>query len=284
MPLGVHPGPETPALVDTDTFTGHVWVQELPTAGQFRFQVADSGLITFATPDQTYDAASAVPLQFRLAADAIRERLDRQALSAATETPERITFAGLAPRYEGIDYEWPSVPGFVGVDVWSDEADGWLSPDTATTVYDRLALPTLPVVGKELPVSHTDLDQYTSATAFPGSNWRDGPAAGLLFRDKTGTRAQTWHSTVTESDPEIHAEGVDELVTRYAPADHIDRISETVTDGPAEPPVDVIRDRLLAKVARRAAANLYRDGDLVVSRRALESAIAERIQRYRTDR
>ncbi|MFC6758071.1 hypothetical protein ACFQER_17340 [Halomicroarcula sp. GCM10025894] len=130
--------PETSTLADTGEFSGHVWVQELPTGGQFRFTVAPSGFVTFATPDGSFDAAAAVPVAFRRAAHKIEAQLDRDALQAATDAPDEITFCGIATRNEGIDYDWEAVPAFVGVDVWSGRSGTFLSPDAATGVFDRL--------------------------------------------------------------------------------------------------------------------------------------------------
>ena len=95
--------PETPTLTDTVEFSGHIWVQELPTGGQFRFTVAPSGFVTFATPDGSFDAAASVPVAFRRAATQIEAQLDRDALQAGTDATDEITFCGIATRNEGVD-------------------------------------------------------------------------------------------------------------------------------------------------------------------------------------
>lgn len=277
----MHSGPDTPVLSDTTAFTGHVWVQEVPTAGQFRFQVAPSGYITFATPDATYHAVETVPSGYRRAAATINTRLDRQAFQDATDTPDQVTFVGLAPRYEGIDYDWDTVPAFLGTDIQTD-TDGILAPDTATTVYTRLNIPTPPAIEKETPADYADPDQYTTGDGFPASEWRDGSAFEVLIRDKAGNRARAQHPAVhdTASDPDSQTGTPAELAAEYATKNRITRISETLSTGQESPTVDAIRDHLIATIARREYAHLHRDNDLVVPRREFEAAIAERIQRH----
>lgn len=110
--------PDTPPLVDAEPLTGHLWVQELPTGGQFRFQVANSGRLTFCTADRTFDTVKAVPLSHRRTAMTVSERLNRGALRTALDDPTQITFFGTATRNEGISYDWTALPPFVGIDAW----------------------------------------------------------------------------------------------------------------------------------------------------------------------
>jgi len=74
----MHTCPETPTLDDTVEFSGHVWIQELPTGGEFRFQVAQSGLVTFATADGSFESVTAVPVAFRRAAQLTRRGFRRR--------------------------------------------------------------------------------------------------------------------------------------------------------------------------------------------------------------
>lgn len=277
----MHQWPETPMLADTVEFTGHIWIQELPTGGRFRFTVAPSGLVTFATADGTFDSAASVPVAFRRAAHQVAEQLDRDALQAATDSPSAITFCGIATRNEGVDYDWGAVPPFVGTDVWSGRKERYLSPDAATGVFDRLGLPTLPAIEKEQPAAHTDLTRFDDPTGFPPSAWRDGPAAGVLVRDKDGGRAAAW--SVAPTDTASTAEqSATELAATYATADRIATTVASVAGDGTAVTVDAIRDRLVADVAREAYAELFADGVFVASLAAFESAVAERVQRHQS--
>lgn len=268
--------PERCALGDAE-FSGHVWVQELPTGAEFRFQVAASGLVTFATDRQSYDTATAVPPQFRLAADRINQRLDREALDAATDDPSDVTFCGIATRNEGLEFDWQRVPAFVGVDVWSGPQDRFLPPDSATSVYERLGLPTAPAIEKEVAAAHADFTQYTDESAFPQSAWRDGHAAGILVRDKSGGRAEAW-SVEETSQPAPDARSPAALAAEYATAERIERAAASLQTEERSLTVDAVRDRLVSVVARESYVDLFSDGEFVASLPAFESAVAERVQ------
>ena len=274
--------PETAQRAETVEFSGHVWVQELPTGGQFRFTVAPSGFVTFATPDGSFDAAASVPMAFRRAAHHIETHLDRDALQTATDTPGEITFCGLATRYEGVEYDWASVPPFVGTDVWSGRSETFLSPDAATGVFDRLGLPTLPAIEKEQPAAHADLTRFEEPEGIPSSTWRDGRAAGVLIRDKAGHRAAAW--SVEPSDSAADSQSATALAAAYATPDRIEQTVGAMSGDARSMTVAGIRDRLVADVAREAYAELCADGDFVVSATAFESAVAERVQRYQSTR
>ncbi|MDS0261051.1 hypothetical protein NDI56_16760 [Haloarcula sp. S1CR25-12] len=272
--------PETPTLADTEAFSGHVWVQELPTGAAFRFTVAPSGFVTFATADGSFDVAASVPVAFQRAARLIDDELDRDALQAATDAPSEITFCGIATRNEGIEYDWESVPAFVGTDVWSGRSESFLSPDAATGVFERLGLPTLPAIEKERPAPHTDLARFEESAGFPPSAWRDGPAAGVLIRDKAGGRAATWRVQPSDAPSPSEQPSAGELAAEYATVERIEQTGAAVDDDGASVTVDAIRDRLVADVVREAYAELFADGEFVASLTAFESAVAERVQQH----
>lgn len=276
--------PRTPPL-DTaaDQLSGHVWVQELPTGGELRFQLAASGLVRFATAEGTYEAASSVPVPYRRAAAAITDRLDRGALRAATGDTQQVTFCGVATWNEGVPYGWASLPAFVGTDVRSDDKATYLSPDTATGVFDRLGLATLPAIEKELSAAHTDFSHFEDPAEFPQSAWHDGRAAGVLIRDKAGGRAEAWRRDHAETDPAPTARTADELAAEYATTERIERTIERLGDSGGSPTVTTIRDRLVADLARESYATLYPDGIFVVDMDDFRSAVAERVQQRKFD-
>ena len=276
----VKPCPETPALEDVD-LSGHVWVQELPTGPQVRFQVAPSGLVTFATSQQSFDTITALPPQFRRAAETINERLDHAALEAATDDPSDVTFCGIATRNEGLTYDWDSLPPFVGVDVYSGRKDQFLSPDSATGAFTRLGIPTLPAVDKELNVAHADFSRYENESGFPQSAWRDGHVAGVLIRDKSGGRALAWAEAFS-SKPTSEAKSATELANEYATEERITQTIATLREEEDSVTVDTIRDRLIADVTRESYTDLFSGGEFLASLSAFHSAVAERVQQHQS--
>lgn len=271
--------PESPSLDEIGDLSGHLWIQELPTGGQFRFQVAPSGLITFGTHERTFTGVESVPFPYRRAAETISKHLDRAALTSAVENPAGVTLFGRATRNEGIDYDWTALPPFVGIDVWSPNTESLLPPDAATTIVERLGLPTLPPIEKEVPAAHTDLSRYDSATNFPASAWRDGDVAAVLIRDKAGSRAHAQRPGLSELS-ESASDSPADLAAQYATDARIARTIEALTEHGQTPTVDEIRTRLIADVAREAYAHLRGGNTHITSTQEFQSSVAERVQKY----
>lgn len=275
MTSTVNAFPDAESLSSEPDLSGHLWVQELPTGAAIRVRVAETGLLTLATPERAFEPGGDVPLPYRRARQHLRENLDVDALRAATDDPSSIALVGLATRDEGVDYEWERLPPFVGVDVWSDERDGFLSPDAAAAAFERLGLAALPAVETEVPAEYADLDRYAGPNGMPASAWYDGPAAGLLVRDKSGGRARSWHPPADRPEP-LDA-SPEELADRFVTDERIRRtVARLGTDGPG---VEPVLERVLADVARETYASLFREDELVVDERAFRTAVAERVRR-----
>lgn len=272
------PYPETPHLEEAGSLTGHLWVQELPTGGRLRFQVAASGLVTFGIAGQSFDAVEAAPAPYRRAAAFVTEHFDRNAFHGAADDPEQVTFFGLATRNEGVTYDWSTLPAFVATDIGSGETGEPLAPDTASSVFRRLGLPALPAVTKEARAAHTDLGRYRQAGAFPTSRWRDGDAAAVLIRDKSGGRSQAWRPGAAAATVEPATGTAAELAAEYATDSRIERTVTELRGDVGSPTVGAVRDRLVADITREAYGSLYADGESVVPTREFEAALAERVQ------
>ncbi|MDY6817903.1 MAG: hypothetical protein SVG88_04500 [Halobacteriales archaeon] len=279
----MQPFPSTPPLADA-TLTGHLWVQELVTGGPLRFQVAESGLITFGTPESVVETPEELSLPYRRATQSVREHLDRDAFRAAVDRPDSVTFFGRATWWTGLDYEWSTVPPFLGIDVWSGRRDAYLSPDAAAGVFERLGLAPLPAINKEIPARDIQLDRYSAGEALPDARWYDGPVAGLLIRDKAGGRGRIWRSDLDDHRPDPLSEPASELADRFVTEHRLERAVTAVRQADEFPGIDPVLQRTLADIGREAAAWLYRDDSLVVSEGAFRSAVAERVRRYLDER
>lgn len=272
--MDVKPFPETPPLSEA-TLSGHLWIQEHVTGRKLRFQVARSGMLSFGTPKETFDSDD-VPLPYRRATEHVRRELDLSALRNATDEPESVTFFGVATVYEGVEYDWSELPPFVGVDVWSDERDGYLPPDGAARAYEAVNLSSLPAVEKEVDSDYTDLDGYV-AGGMPSSEWRDGSAAGILVRDKSGGRGEAWGTERAATDAEDRTP--DELARIHATEENLDLTVEILVDRDEEPTVEAVLERLLADTVRENYSKLYSGDELVVPQKEFRSAVAERVRR-----
>lgn len=271
--------PEIPPLDESGDFRGHLWIQELPTGGRVRFHVAESGLITFGISDETFAGVEAVPPPYWRAADAISAQIDRTALRNALAEPDQVTFFGRATQNTGVDYDWAELPPFVGIDVWSPRRDEVLPPDTATTIFRRLGLPTLPAVEKEARAAHTDFSRYETAAVFPSSVWREGNAAAVLIRDKTGGRARVQQPERGQLPDSVTGTPA-ELAAEHATDERIERTIDELTVQGQAPTADTICTRLVADVARERYVHLRGTTDHITATQEFQSTVAARVRDY----
>jgi len=109
--------------------------------------------------------------------------------------------------------------------------------------------------------------------------WRDGEAAGLLIRDKSGGRAVAWcrkqnTAPVPEPQPAV------DFASKYVTDERLNQtLAELRADGHSVT-VDTVRDRLVGDVARETYVALFTDGEFVGSLSAFKSAVAERVQQH----
>lgn len=265
--------PQIPDVADAPAglLDGHLWLQEWVEGAPLRVQLESSGLLVFGDDERVFDEP---PLGYRCAVRHVRDRFDREVLRAALDDVESAVFYGVATRKRTLDYDWSRLPAFLGFDVYDAGDDRFLPPDAVDRLYDRLGLSSLNAVQKELRGADFDPDSYD----LPESAWRDGEAAGVLVRNKTGDRAKLRAApddlqTVLpfEGDP---ADVAADLVT----ADRVERASERVTSGGS----DAVAERVLELVAREEYARLF-GPEATMDLDALRSAVAERTRRLLSD-
>lgn len=267
------PGPASAGTVDVPG--GHLWIQEHVSGAPLGFSVGSSGLIRFGTVGRTFEE---VPLPYRFAARHVRETLDREAILAAAEDPSAVTVFGVATRREVVDYDWNRLAPFLVTDIRAGARDTLLPPDALERACERLGLTPSPAVEKEVPSRHFSVETYE----IPASRWYDGPAAGVLLRNKTGERALRWNPDLSFERPEPLDSSPRAAAERFVTDSRVERVRRAVRDGADEghsPGFDEIFERVLEDVVRREYPLLYRDGDLVVDSRDFRSAAAERVRR-----
>jgi hypothetical protein len=261
----VHPFPPTPSLADApaDRFEqGHLWLQEWVVGAPLRFRLDEAGLI-FGDADRIFDAWDE-PTGYGHAVRWVRSRFDEEAFRAEVDATGEYTFLGIATRNEGINYDWDSLPGFLGVDIY--DPDGEVPPDIAERAFERLGLDSLNTFKKEVPARDFRPDRHE----VPESAWCDGPAAGTLVRNKRGERAVIHNPAVERETPESIDAAT--LVDRELSPERIDRVASELGE---QASVDAVLDRLVETLARRHYAAL----DDSVDGAAIRSAAAEPVAR-----
>lgn len=271
--------PSLPTVDDApaELLSGHLWIVELIDGRPLRFQLQESGLLRVGDAERVYDDPDSAPLPLRQAVDHIRESLDRAALRAAVDDVTAVTFFGVATTQESVPYELASMPPFLGTDVWSADDEAFRPPDAAHGIFERLGLDPVNTFEREAHARDFAVDRYE----IPASAWYDGPAAGVVIRNKQGHRARL--PNPTQSDPTVSPEStgseakpsIDALVAEYASAEQIDAVAAAVDADGGAVAVDIVADRLCAVIGRRHP-NAFLGTD-TLDQSALRSAVAERV-------
>lgn len=257
---------------------GHLWIQEMVDGANVRFQVRESGLIRFGDRNRVYDEGE-IPTSYRHLARHVRERLDREALRDAVDV-ESVAFFGESMHRHTIDYDWDRVPSFLGFDVWSDEKRRFLPPDAVERIYSELGLTPINTFEKEVRAVDFDPDSYE----IPRSRWYDGPAMGVVVRNKTGQRAKLPHPELREVDDPVPVDdSPDELARRYATNRRIERAVTALEDRERPATVENTYERVLEVIVREEHGRLFHD-DASVDVRSFRSEVAARVRRFFDDR
>jgi hypothetical protein len=263
--------PPIPAVgtASAPAFEGHLWLLELVEGSLLRFQLRESGAIRFGGERGVYPDDDAVPKECRRAVRHVRERLDREALRAAVDDVTNHTFVGRATHRERIDYDWERLPPFLGLDVWSADADAFRPPDAAEGIFTRLGLESANAVAREVRSRDFDPGSYE----MPTSAWYDGPAAGVVIRDKRGNRAELENSGISEPCRDrIAADDASELVDAIATDRRFERVAARLRELGREPTVDQLRDRVLEDAYREEHGRLF-VGEGTIDETALRSDV-----------
>jgi hypothetical protein len=265
-----HPGlevyllPSLPTVdaVGREAFSGNIWVHERLDALHLRFEV-DGGALRFGDTERPFRGE--VPLRYRAAVHAVRERFDVGVLYDAVEDPAAYTFVCDATVARHLPYDWSRLPAAVGVAVYDTTDERWLAPDVAHRVFDHLGVPPLNTFEREVAARHFYVDRYD----VPDSAWYDGPPAGIIATDKNGTRAFQYHESFdSEATVETDRRSPAALAEAYITEERVRRVAR----GLAEHPFDATFERVLESVFRETTA------ELAGEERAFRETAADRFQ------
>lgn len=244
-----------------DILRGHLWLLELVHGTDLRFRMDDSGLLRFGDPHATYTDREDVPVALRPALRHVRTRFERKVLRASVDEPAEIVFFGVATHHCGVDYDWERLPAFLGTDVWSagsqranasgisssaaDSREGsFRPPDAAAAIFEGVGLDPINAVERERNARDFDPDSYSTLD----SAWYDGPAAGVVVKNKRGGRGRIVSDLL---DSELDAtDDPDRLVERYVTPDRLERAVSSMEREGTPPAVGSLADRVVEIVAR----------------------------------
>jgi hypothetical protein len=282
-----------PELFDS----GHLWIQEKVDGANFRFRLRQSGMLEFGDRSRVYRNADEIPEPYNHAVRHVREAFDREALRAARDDVESVVFFGEAMHRHAIDYDWDRVPSFLGFDVWdegggddadegvgtSDEGDGrFLPPDAIEQAYDRLGLDSVNAFQKEVRATYFDPESYE----VPASNWYDGPAAGVVLRNKTGLRAKLCHPNFREVEETVPVDApAEELAQELVTHRRVEKVVRELEARGRSVTFDAVYERVVEDVVREEYPQLFdgddpEDAEWSVDAGAFRSEVAARTQQF----
>lgn len=250
----MHEYPSIPELTATSPDFlegGHLWIQEYVTGRLCRFQMAESGLLTFGGPTARIDP-DAVPPHYVEAVESIRSSLDRDRLRAGTDSVESYTFFGVVPLRTTIEYDWDSTPAYLGVDIWDGTQDRFTPPDVTERVFETVGLEMVPTFEKEVPARQFNPKTYS----IPRSLLGDSKAAGVILRKKTGERAKLLSDSVglDSMDSEREQVAVSGLESSLEPLISREYLQSVLLESEPElerMDVSVLTRRVAGRIARR---------------------------------
>jgi hypothetical protein len=255
--------------------TGHLWLLEKIDGSHLRFQLQESGVIRFGDRDRVLEGPDAIPAPLEHAVRHVRERLDRDALRRAVDDPESIVFFGEATTRQAIAYDWERLPSFLGFDVWSAESGSFRPPGAVEAIFDRLGLEPVNAIEKECNTRDFDPESF----AIPRSAWYDGPAAGVVIRNKRGGRAKLRDPGVEGSELAGSLDASAEAIAAtHATDERLERLAEELRARDAAVTFEALYDRAVVEIARRAP-HLF-GGASSVDVAELRSAVAERTRAF----
>jgi len=243
--------------------SGHLWLLEKVDGANFRFRLEESGRIVFGDRNRVYETPDAVPDPYGHAVRYIRERLDRDALRRAVDDVEQYVFFGEAMHHHTISYDWERTPSFLGFDVWSAADEAFLGFDAVDGIFDRLGLQAVHVIERERRARDFNPASYE----VPPSAYYDGPAEGIVVRNKRGQRAKLLHPDFREVDDTVPVDAsAEELARRYATTRRFEKLAAKIEDRGHPVNFERLYDRVLEDIVREEHKRLHHgDGSLDMS-------------------
>ncbi|WP_336001784.1 RNA ligase family protein [Halorientalis halophila] len=256
--------------------SGHLWLLEKVDGANVRFQLRQSGRLRFGDRSRVYDDPDEVPEPYNHAVRHVQRNLDRDALREAVDDVETVVFFGEAMHRHAIDYDWERTPSVLGFDVWSATEERFLQPDAAERIFDRLGLDPVPVIERERNARDFDPDSYT----IPQSAFYDGPAEGVVVRNKRGQRAKIVHPDFREVDDTVPVDGsAPELARTFATDRRLRKLAARLEDRDRTVTFQALYERVLEDIVREEHKRLYH-GDASVDRSEFRSEVAARTRAF----
>lgn len=259
---------------------GHLWLLEKVDGANFRFQLRRSGLVRFGDRNRVYDDPTDVPEPYQHAVRHVQENLDREALRTAVDDVESVVFFGEAMHHHTIEYDWERTPSFLGFDVWDANVETFRPPDAVEQIFERLGLQSVNVFERERRARDFDPDSYE----IPQSAWYDGPAEGVVVRDKRGRRAKLLHPDFREVEETIPVDASPTaLAAKYATRRRLEKRAHALETQGYPVTFELLYERVLEDIVREEHKRLFH-AENPVDTKAFRSAVAALVRQFLDER
>lgn len=256
--------------------SGHLWLLEKIDGANLRFQLRKSGEIRFGDRSRVYDDPGAIPGPYEHAVQHVRERLDREALRNAVDHVESVVFFGEATHRHAIEYDWDRLPSFLGFDVWSESETSFRPPEAVQGIFERLGLEPINAVERERHTRDFDPGSYS----VPDSAWYDGPAEGVVVRNKRGGRAKLLHPDFRDVDDTGPVDATAaELAETYAIGRRFEKLEAEIHSREQAVTFETLYDRTITDIVREQHKQLYH-GSSSVDLTEFRSEVAAETRAY----
>lgn len=256
--------------------SGHLWLLEKVDGANVRFQLQQSGLLRFGDRSRVYDDPDDVPEPYQHAVRHVQENLDRKALRRAVGDVDDVVFFGEAMHRHAIEYDWERTPSFLGFDVWSARSEAFRPPDAVEQIFERLGLDPVNAVERERRAQDFDPESYT----IPESEWYDGPAEGVIIRDKQSHRAKLHHPDFREVDEPVPLDAsARELAVKYGTERRFEKLANKLADRGQPVTFERLYERAFEDIVREEHKRLYH-GEGTVDMEAFRSELGARTRAF----
>lgn len=169
-----------------------LYLQEKMDGANFRFTLAANveGVnarqpnqeLVFGSRNCIYKYDKDTNKSFRHAVEYVKQEIDRTAMLNLAKDYGGVTVFGEAMHPHTLEYDWDEVPSFLGFDIWSHDEERYLDPFVVESRMETLDLPFVPTI---------PLNEWEPSDDIPRSEYRDGPAEGVVIKNSTtGQRAK----------------------------------------------------------------------------------------------
>lgn len=261
---------------------GTIVIQEKLDGANFRFTWEPGEGFTFGSRRTEGEGLNRE--QFEDAIEYIEENANESYLKTQYEDFGKLVYFGECMNPHTISYDWEATPDFLGFDIWSEDAQQFLTTMQVEGVFDDLGLPTAPIVAT---VNADNWENYDFEC--PESEYYDGLAEGVVFKNhSTSTYGKFVRDDFKEKNKQKFGKskkeqesGAEKLAYQYITEARIEKTAYKLRDEGEydDLKMEMMRDlpeAVIRDMAEEEAGNLFMDENWEVDIPGFRSTVSSR--------